>query len=178
VPQIEVTFDIDANGIVNVSAKDKASGKEQQIRIQASGGLSEADIQRMVKEAESHAAEDRRRRELIEARNQADAAIYTAEKQLQENSDRAGEAERKAVEDAVATLREAVAGEDVERIRQRLDTLTQALSRFGEAIHRAATEPTSGAGSSGAAGASGGGDEGVVDAEFEEVDDPRKRQSG
>ena len=178
VPQIEVTFDIDANGIVNVSAKDKASGKEQQIRIQASGGLSEAEIQRMVREAESHAAEDRRRRELIEARNQADAAIYTAEKQLQENEGRAGDAERKAVEDAVASLREAVAGEDVERIRQRLDTLTQALSRFGEAIHRAAAEPASGAASSGAADASGGGGEGVVDAEFEEVDDPRKRQSG
>ena len=87
-PQIEVTFDIDANGIVNVSAKDKATGKEQQIRIQASGGLSEAEIQRMVREAEQHAAEDKRRRELVEARNQADAAIYTAEKQLQEHGDR------------------------------------------------------------------------------------------
>jgi molecular chaperone DnaK len=172
-PQIEVTFDIDANGIVNVSAKDKASGKEQQIRIQASGGLSEADIERMVKEAESHAAEDRRRRELIEARNQADAAIYTAEKQLQENGERAGDAARKPVQDAIAALREAMAGEVVERIRQGLESLTNALSRFGEAIHSAAAESPSGA-----AGASGGGDEGVVDAEFEEVDDPRKRQSG
>src|SRR5687768_18457799 len=105
VPQIEVTFDIDANGIVNVTAKDKATGKEQQIRIQASGGLSEADIQRMVREAELHAEEDKRRRELVEARNQADALIHSAEKQLQEHGQRAGDAERKPVEDAIAALR-------------------------------------------------------------------------
>jgi molecular chaperone DnaK len=167
VPQIEVTFDIDANGIVNVSAKDKATGKEQQIRIQASGGLSEADIQRMVREAEQHAAEDKRRRELVEARNQADAAIYEAEKQLQEHGGRVGHAERKAVEDAVAALREAVSSDDVGRIRQRLDALSQALTRFGEAIHRKATEheaPAAGEGSK----------EGVVDAEFEEVDERQR----
>src|SRR5512147_2167965 len=109
-PQIEVTFDIDANGIVNVSAKDKATGKEQQIRIQASGGLSEADIERMVREAEQHAAEDRRRRELVEARNEADTAIYMAERQLKEHGERVGSAERKAVEDAVSDLKEALTG--------------------------------------------------------------------
>ena len=168
VPQIEVTFDIDANGIVHVTAKDKASGKEQQIRIQASGGLSEADVQRMVREAEQHAAEDKRRRELVEARNQADAAIHTAEKQLQEHGDRLGEGERRPLVDAIAALREALTGDAVDRIRQRLDALSQALSRFGEAIQRGAAQaggPTAQGGQS---------DDGVVDAEFEEVDQRRQ----
>ena len=141
VPQIEVTFDIDANGIVNVTARDKATGKEQQIRIQASGGLSEADIQRMVREAEQHAEEDKRRRELVEARNQADALIHSAEKQLQEHGQQVGDAERKPVEDAIAALREAVGGDDLGRIRQRSEALSQAFARFGEAIHRAAAQP-------------------------------------
>src|SRR5213082_1776836 len=113
-PQIEVTFDIDANGIVNVSAKDKATGKEQQIRIQASGGLSEADIQRMVREAEQHAAEDKRRREVIETRNQADALIYSTEKSLAEHGSKVGEPERRAIEDAMASQREAVKGDNAE----------------------------------------------------------------
>ncbi|MGY0715122.1 molecular chaperone DnaK [Azospirillum argentinense] len=187
VPQIEVTFDIDANGIVSVTAKDKATGKEQQIRIQASGGLSEADIQRMVKDAEAHAEEDRKRRELVDARNQADAAMYTAEKQLQEHGTRVSETERKPVEDALNALREAVGGDDIDRIRQRIDTLSQALTRFGETIHRAADTGTrsaaeqaaaANAGPSGSSGGgAGGGSEGVVDAEFEEVDD-QNRQRG
>jgi molecular chaperone DnaK len=168
VPQIEVTFDIDANGIVNVTARDKATGKEQQIRIQASGGLSEADIQRMVREAEQHADEDKRRRELVETRNQADAMLHTAQKQLEEYGAQVGDAERKTVEDAVSGLREAVSGEDTGRIRERIDTLSQALTRFGEAIHRAAqAQPEDQA-------AAGGGGDDVVDAEFEEVD-RRKR---
>jgi molecular chaperone DnaK len=174
-PQIEVTFDIDANGIVNVSAKDKATGKEQQIRIQASGGLSEADIQRMVREAEQNAAEDRRRRELVEARNQGDSAIYSAEKQLQEHGARAAQTERTAVEQAIATLRAALSGDNLRAIQQGIETLSQALTRFGESIHRAA----------GAGGAGPGegpetqrppGEEDVVDAEFEDVDEPRRRQ--
>ncbi|MGY0790268.1 molecular chaperone DnaK [Azospirillum argentinense] len=187
VPQIEVTFDIDANGIVSVTAKDKATGKEQQIRIQASGGLSEADIQRMVKDAEAHAEEDRKRRELVDARNQADAAMYTAEKQLQEHGTRVSETERKPVEDALNALREAVGGDDIDRIRQRIDTLSQALTRFGETIHRAADTGTRSAAEQAAAanaspsgssgGGAGGGNEGVVDAEFEEVDD-QNRQRG
>src|SRR6201981_1670142 len=111
-PQIEVTFDIDANGIVNVSAKDKATGKEQQIRIQASGGLSEADIQRMVREAEQHAAEDKRRRELIETRNQADALIYSTERNLKEHGSHLNDADRRAIEEAIGALRAAIAGED------------------------------------------------------------------
>jgi molecular chaperone DnaK len=170
-PQIEVTFDIDANGIVNVTARDKATGKEQQIRIQATGGLSEADIQRMVQEAEQHAQEDRRRRELVEARNQADAIIYTAEKQLQEHGARVSDAERRPVEDAIAALREAVSGDNTAGIRQRLEALSQALTRLGEAIHRAAAaQPEQPA----AAGQAATGGEDVVDAEFEDVDQRRQ----
>ena len=167
-PQIEVTFDIDANGIVNVSAKDKATGKEQKIRIQASGGLTEADIQRAVKEAEAHAEEDKRRRELVEARNQADAAIYTVEKSLKD----APEPARKEVEQAISALREAMKGEDAQRIRQALERMTQAASRMGDAAGRAGAGP-------GGDGDGGGGDAGpnVVDADFEEVD-KRDRKTG
>jgi len=169
-PQIEVTFDIDANGIVNVSAKDKATGKEQQIRIQASGGLSEADIQRMVREAEQHAAEDKKRREVIEARNQADALIYSTEKSLKEHGGRLNDAERRAIEDAIAALRTAIAGDDAGLIGQRSQALAQAAVRLGDAVHRAGQED---AGPPGARG----GDERVVDAEFEDVDDPKRRAS-
>jgi len=168
-PQIEVTFDIDANGIVNVSAKDKASGKEQTIRIQASGGLTEADIQRMVKEAEAHAEEDKRRRELVEARNQADAAIYTAEKSLKEAEGRAPPNVKSEIEQAVSELKDAMKGEDVSRIKQATSRLSQAATRLGEAMNRAAAD---------SGGGSGGGSQGesdVVDAEFEEVD---KRKAG
>jgi molecular chaperone DnaK len=171
-PQIEVTFDIDANGIVNVTARDKATGKEQQIRIQASGGLSEADIQRMVREAEQHAEEDRRRRELVEARNQADATIHTAERQLQEHGGRVSDAERRPVEDAIAALRQAVSGDNTADIRQRLEALSQALMRLGDAIHRAAAaQPEEPAAAGGQASAGG---EDVVDAEFEDVDQRRQ----
>jgi molecular chaperone DnaK len=172
VPQVEVTFDIDANGIVQVSAKDKATGKEQQIRIQASGGLSQADIDRMVREAEQHAAEDKQRRELIEARNQADAAIYAAEKELKEHGAGIGDGERKAVEDAVAALREAVSGDDIGRLRQRIDSLSQALTRFAEAVQRGAA--AAGQTTDRAAAGNKPSGEGVVDAEFEEVDDQKK----
>jgi molecular chaperone DnaK len=165
-PQIEVTFDIDANGIVNVSAKDKATGKEQKIRIQASGGLTEADIQRAVKEAEAHAEEDKRRRELVEARNQADAAIYTVEKSLKD----APEPARKEVEQAVSALKDVMKGEDAQRIRQALERMTQAASRLGDAAGRAGAGP-GGDGGSGDAGPN------VVDADFEEVD-KRDRKSG
>ena len=158
-PQIEVTFDIDANGIVNVSAKDKATGKEQKIRIQASGGLTEADIQRAVKEAEAHAEEDKQRKELVEARNQADAAIYTVEKSLKE----APESARKDVEQAVSALKEAMKGEDAQRIREALERMTQAASRMSEAASGAGPTPDQGA-------AGGNSGPGVVDAEFEEVD--------
>jgi molecular chaperone DnaK len=166
-PQIEVTFDIDANGIVNVSAKDKASGKEQAIRIQASGGLTEADIQRMIKEAEANAEEDKRRRELVEARNQADAAVYTAEKSLSEAQGRVPPNVKSEVEQAVSQVKDAMKGEDVNRIRQAAERLSQAAMRLGETMNRAASD--SGAGSQGEAD--------VVDAEFEEVD-KRDRKAG
>src|SRR6202023_2612076 len=159
-PQIDVTFDIDANGIVNVSAKDKASGKEQQIRIQASGGLSEGDIDKMVKDAEAHAAEDKRRRELIETRNQSDALIYSTERNLKEHGSRLNDADRGAIEDAIGALRTAMAGDDAGQIRQRGEALSQAAMRLGEAARRAGQEDARPAGAD-------GGDERVVDAEFE-----------
>ncbi len=170
VPQIEVTFDIDANGIVNVSAKDKASGKEQTIRIQASGGLNEADIQRMVKEAEAHAEEDKRRKELVEARNQADAAIYAVDKILKDAGARVPAGVKSEVEQAVATARDAMASEDVQRIRQAIERLNQASSHLNEATARA--------GAQGAEPSSGSDEKPeVVDAEFEEVD-KRDRKAG
>src|SRR6266403_2228176 len=177
VPQIEVTFDIDANGIVNVSAKDKASGKEQSIRIQASGGLSEADIQKMIKEAEAHAEEDRRRKELVEARNQADAAIYSAEKALKEAATKITADLEKEVEQAVADAKQILTAEIPQTIRQATERLLQVASKIGEALNRATSQGAGGAG--GQAGSSGDGSgssgEDVVDAEFEEVD-PRDRK--
>ncbi len=179
-PQIEVTFDIDANGIVNVSAKDKATGKEQQIRIQASGGLSEADIQRMVKEAEQHAAEDKRKRERIEARNQADAMIHSTEKDLKEYGDKIAAADKQAIERAIADLRGVMDGEDVGAIHAKTEVLGQARMKLGEAMYRAAQ----GSGDGGASastdshGTGGGGQEKVVDAEFEEVDPDREKKAG
>src|SRR6476619_5899948 len=125
VPQVEVTFDIDANGIVAVSAKDKATAKEQQIRIQASGGLSDADIQKMVKDAEAHAGEDKKRRELVEARNQGDALIHSTEKALTEHGDKVGEAEKAAIENAIANLKEALKTDDLDDLKAKTDALAQ-----------------------------------------------------
>jgi molecular chaperone DnaK len=170
-PQVEVTFDIDANGIVNVSAKDKASGKEQTIRIQASGGLTEADIQRMVKEAEAHADEDKRRKELVEARNQADSMIYTVEKSLKEAEGRVPADLKSEIEQAVAALKDAIKGEDVSRIRQATERLSTSATRLAEAVNRSTAE------ASGPAGPRAQSDPNVVDAEFEEVD-KRDRKAG
>jgi molecular chaperone DnaK len=179
VPQVEVTFDIDANGIVNVQAKDKATGKEQAIRIQASGGLNEADIQRMVKEAQEHAEEDKKRRAAIEAKNHADSLIYATEKSLQEHGDKVGATEKQAIEAAVADLRGVLDSEDAEVIKAKTDALAQASMKLGEAMYRAQQGAAEGAaaGGPGAGGAAGGTAEGVVDAEFEEVDDERKRSA-
>jgi molecular chaperone DnaK len=173
-PQVEVTFDIDANGIVNVSAKDKASGKEQTIRIEASGGLTEADIDRMIKEAEAHAEEDKRRKELVEARNQADAIIYTTEKALNEAAFPVPPDVKTEVDQAVAALKDAVKGEDLPRIRQAIQRTTQAASRLAEAMSRAGTaaEPSGSGTSSGTDS-----EPGVVDAEFEEVDERKRKAS-
>jgi molecular chaperone DnaK len=175
VPQIEVTFDIDANGIVSVTAKDKATNKEQQIRIQASGGLSEADIQKMVKEAEAHAGEDKKRRELIEARNQADALIHSTEKALGEHGDKVGPDEKLAIEAASAALKEAVKGDDADAIKEKTNTLAQASMKLGEAMYKA--QQSEAAASDAAADGAGNApkpDDNVVDADFEEVDDNKK----
>jgi molecular chaperone DnaK len=149
---------------------DKATGKEQQIRIQASGGLSEADIQRMVREAEQHSADDKRRRELIEARNQADALIYGAEKDLKEGGNQPSDTDRHTIEEAIAALRAAMAGEDVGRIRQGIEAMTRAAMRIAEAAQRSAQAGAGG-------GPPGAADDQVVDAEFEDVDDPKRRAS-
>ncbi len=184
-PQVEVTFDIDANGIVNVSAKDKATGKEQQIRIQASGGLSDADIDRMVHEAEEHAEEDKKRKELVEARNQADTLIHTTEKNLAEYGDKVGEEEKASIGEALQALKDVQESEDTDDIRARTETLMQASMKLGEAMYKASQEgegapdlDMSGMGGTdapeGDAGAPPDDDATVVDADFEEVD-PKKK---
>jgi molecular chaperone DnaK len=178
VPQIEVTFDIDANGIVNVSARDKGTGKEQQIRIQASGGLNEQEIERMVKEAQEHAEEDRQRKAQIEARNHADSLIYSTEKSLKEHGDKVGASDRSAIEQAVADLRSVLDSADTETLRAKTETLAQLSMKLGEAMYRAQQAEAPGGGDAG--GPSGGaeaGDDHVVDAEFEEVEDDKKKSA-
>jgi molecular chaperone DnaK len=168
-PQIEVTFDIDANGIVHVTAKDKATSKEQSIRIQANGGLSDSDIEQMVRDAESHKAEDEKRKALVEARNQADALIHQTEKSLTEFGDKVSAEEKGAIETALNDLRAIKDGEDAEAIATKTQTLVQASMKLGEAMYKA---------QAGAAEGEPSGDqpaeEGVVDAEFEEVSDDKK----
>ena len=175
-PQIDVTFDIDANGIVNVSAKDKATGKEQRIRIQASGGLSDDDIERMVNEAGEHAEEDKKQRQTVEARNAADALIHSSEKNLKEYGDKISDDERQAIEDGIKDLKEALEGDDAESITAKTGTLTEATMKLGEAMYKAAQEDTAAGGDDSddddaAEGAGGDGSDGakVVDADFEEV---------
>ena len=176
-PQVEVTFDIDANGIVNVSAKDKATGKEQQIRIQASGGLSDADIQRMVKEAESNAAEDKKRRELVETRNQADGLLHSTERSLTEHGDKIGADEKAKIETAMADLKTALEGTDSDAIRTKTQGLAEAAMKLGEIMYKAAQAEAGNAGADGApeGDSADGGDGKVVDADFEEVKDDKKR---
>ncbi len=166
-PQIEVTFDIDANGIVNVSAKDKATGKEQQIRIQASGGLSEADIQKMVKDAEANAADDKKRREAVDAKNHADALVHSTEKALAEHGSKVEESERRAIEDAVSDLKEALKGDDAEAIKAKTNTVAQASMKLGEAMYKQQAE---------ADAKRDAAKDDVVDAEFTEVDDDKNNK--
>ncbi len=179
VPQIEVTFDIDANGIVHVSAKDKGTGKEQQIRIQASGGLSEADIQRMVKEAEEHASDDKQKRELAEARNQGEALIHQTEKTIKDLGDKAPADEKSSAEAAITVLREKLSGEDAEGIKSATEALAQVSMKLGEALYKSQQGDAAAAG--GDAGAQPGtgpkSDDGIVDADFEEVKDDKKKSA-
>ena len=175
VPQVEVTFDIDANGIVNVSAKDKATNKEQQIRIQASGGLSDADIQKMVKDAEAHAAEDKKRRELVEAKNQGESLVHSTEKSVKEFGDKVSAEDKSAIETAVEALKSALGGEDAEAIKSRTNELLQASMKLGEAMYKASQ-------AEGQAGAQPGGEQepkkdDVIDAEFKEVGEDDKKKS-
>lgn len=174
-PQIEVTFDIDANGIVSVTAKDKATSKEQQIRIQASGGLSDADIQRMVKEAETNAAEDKKRREAVDARNQADSLIHTTEKSLKDFGDKVGAADKAAIETAISDLKAVLDSGDAASIKAKSDALAQSAMKLGEEMYKAQqTGAASGAGPEQAPPA----DPGVVDAEFSEVKDSKNGTTG
>jgi molecular chaperone DnaK len=169
VPQVEVTFDIDANGIVNVQAKDKATNKEHSIRIQANGGLSDSDIETMVREAEANAAEDKKRKAVVEARNHADSLIHSSEKSVAEFGDKVSPADKAAIETAIADLKAVKDGDDAEAIEARTKTLMEASMKLGEAMYAA---------QQGAGGAEGAEaehkDDGVVDAEFEEVDDGKK----
>jgi molecular chaperone DnaK len=172
VPQIEVTFDIDANGIVSVTAKDKATNKEQQIRIQASGGLSDADIQRMVKDAEANKAEDEKRKQLVEARNQGDALVHSTEKAFSEHGDKVGPEEKTAIEAGIAALKDALKNDDVEAIKEKTNALAQASMKLGEAMYKA-QQAGDAAGDAAADGAKPAEDN-VVDADFEEVDENKK----
>jgi len=180
VPQVEVTFDIDANGIVNVTAKDKATNKEQQIRIQASGGLSDAEIEKMVKDAEAHAIEDKIRRELVEAKNQAESLIHSTEKSVAEHGDKVSAGDKTAIESAIEALKTALAGEDPETIKARTTDLMQASMKLGEAMYAAGQ---------GDGGAEHGDDhhehhddahgkDDVIDADFREVGDDDKKKRG
>ncbi len=175
VPQIEVTFDIDANGILNVSAKDKATGKEQSIVIKASSGLSEEEVERMIRDAEAHAEEDRKFQELVSARNEADNLIHATEKSLSELGDKVAANDREEIEKAIADLREAVKGEDAAAIKSKTQALAEKAGRIAQQAYQGEQGAAGAGAAGGAAGASGtAGDDDVVDAEFEEVDDDNK----
>ncbi|MDA9063306.1 molecular chaperone DnaK [Candidatus Pelagibacter ubique] len=173
VPQIEVTFDIDANGIVSVSAKDKGTGKEQKIQIQASGGLSDEEIEKMVKDAEANKEEDKKKRESVDVRNQADTLLHSTEKNLKEHGAKVSDVDRKAIEDASTDLKEAIKGTDTEEIKKKTETLVQASMKLGEAIYKS-QEKKEGSPKEGDKNDEGKKDDNVVDADFEEVKEESK----
>ncbi|RBI77575.1 molecular chaperone DnaK [Roseovarius sp. TE539] len=173
-PQIEVTFDIDANGIVSVSAKDKGTGKEQKITIQASGGLSEDDIEKMVKDAEENAEADKKRRELVDARNQAESLIHSTEKSLEEHSDKVDPTTVEAIELAVAALKDELDGDDAEKIKSGIQNVTDAAMKLGEAIYKSSQEEADDGPASADEGSSAQGDDDIVDADFEDLDDDKR----
>jgi len=177
VPQIEVTFDIDANGIVNVSAKDKGTGKEQKIQIQASGGLSDEEIEKMVKEAEANKEADKKKRESVDARNQADTLIHSTEKNLKEHGAKISDAEKKAIEDASTALKESLKGDNVEDIKKKTETLVQASMKLGEAIYKSQQNTKPDSGNDDGKNNKDKKDDNVVDADFEEVKDENKEKS-
>jgi len=172
VPQIEVTFDIDANGIVHVNAKDMGTGKEQSIKITASSGLSDAEIEKLVKDAEMHAEEDKKRKELIEARNHADSLVYSVEKNIREFGDKVDAAEKTKIEEAIARVKKAIEGDDLDEIKKSQDELTNVSHKLAEAMYAKTAGGPGGPDAAGTAGADttgGGKDDDVVDADFEEV---------
>jgi molecular chaperone DnaK len=179
VPQIEVTFDIDANGIVNVSAKDKGTGKEQKITIQASGGLSDEEIEKMVKDAEANAEADKQKREAIDTKNQADSMIHSAEKNLKEFGDKVSADEKTAIENDIKSLKESIENDDLEKIKAGLEALTQSSMKLGEAMYKAqqAEGAPDGSNSDQSSGDSDSKNEKVVDAEFEEVKEDDTKQA-
>jgi len=178
VPQVEVTFDIDANGIVNVSAKDKGTGKEQKIQIQASGGLSEEEINKMVKEAEANKDADKKKRETVDARNQADTLLHSTEKNLKEHGSKVSDADKKAIETASANLRNALKGTDIEEVKKKTQDLVQASMKLGEAIYKSQqSAKPEGAPKDAKVKEEGKKDDNVVDADFEEVKDDNKEKS-
>jgi molecular chaperone DnaK len=178
VPQVEVTFDIDANGILNVSAQDKATGKQQNITITSSSGLTKDEIDRMVKEAASNAAEDAKHKEEIEVRNQTDSLVYSTERTLGEHGSKLPEADKKAIEDALGEAKDALKTDDVERMKRAQDSLTRAAQKLGEIMYRDAQaqgQPGQPGGAAGGPSAGGGPKEGeVVDAEFEDLGDKKQ----
>ncbi|HKL70917.1 molecular chaperone DnaK [Salibaculum sp.] len=174
-PQIEVTFDIDANGVVNVSAKDKGTGKDQKITIQASGGLSEDDIEQMVKDAEENAEADKQRKDLVEARNQAESLIHSTEKSMEDHGDKVDPTTVEAIELAISALKEDLEGEDPEKIRSGIQNVTEAAMKLGEAIYKAQAEESGDADPEAPEEGTGGADEDIVDADFEDLDDDNKR---
>ena len=176
-PQIEVTFDIDANGIVNVSAKDKATGKEQQIRIQASGGLNDEEIEKMVHDAESNAEEDKKRKELVEARNHGESMAHSVEKMLEEHGDKITADEKGAIETEIADLRTALAAEDIADINAKMEKLSQASMKLGEAVYKESQAQAPDIEPDADSPNEGDQSDNVVDADFEEVDDEKNKRS-
>ena len=177
VPQVEVTFDIDANGIVNVSAKDKGTGKEQKIQIQASGGLSDEEIKKMVKDAEANKDADKKKRESVDIRNQADTLIHSTEKNLKEHGSKVSDAEKKAIEDGSNALKESLKGEDIEDIKKKTEALVQASMKLGEAIYKSQQNTKPESGKDDTKDEKEKKDDDVVDADFEEVKDENKEKS-
>ena len=176
-PQIEVTFDIDANGIVNVSAKDKGTGKEQKIQIQASGGLSEEEIEKMVKDAEANKDADKKKREAVDVRNQADTLIHSTEKNLKEHGSKISDAEKKAIEDSSSALKDALKSENIEDIKKKTEALVQASMKLGEAIYKSQQNTKPDSKKDDGDDNKGKKDDNVVDADFEEVKDENKEKA-
>jgi len=177
IPQIEVTFDIDANGIVNVSAKDKGTGKEQKIQIQASGGLSEEEINKMVKDAEVNKETDKKKRESVDARNQADTLLHSTEKNLKEHGSKISDADKKTIETSAANLRNALKGTDAEEIKKKTQDLVQSSMKLGEAVYKSQQKDTKPNASKTDAKKDEKKDDNVVDADFEEVKEENKEKS-